>query len=635
MKHVALRSSPRSAPNGGGSPRRSFRWQRLAWLLVLALSWSPEARAERVKLLTFEGDRATPIRWRVAQVLRRAGHTVLSVPPPSNPESSAELKAYAAEQRVDVFISAVAREGNDGWELALRLQDAEGKALGRPVTFRANTLGALVKDLKGNGQVRLDRAMRGAPPSRAARSVVASTEVSLEDAEQSWDADGDAAPRAAPAKAKPRKGKPKAEQASAEQPEPEPDSKEGVADRGRAAYLRLAMGGAAVAPPPTAKRGAAPKREAKRAPEKRAPEKRKTAKRAPVAPAAAPAEIDLDAATSDALEEGPSPSPPPETVLAETAPSETAPSETVLDADADLEPTQVAAADAPVEEPEERSPSREEEEAASAAAVVASVDSSLDAAGQGPSDDGVDGSDSRNLETAPIVIAAVQAGLLRRELSYVDDLYGRLRAPTTNGWVYRADAAFFPFAKPLKARLSLVGSYEGAFAGTVVDDRSEQTYDVTFSEFAGGLRYRHPLGNHELGVRASVGYMSSGLDDPQGLSGVPEFSYTYLTPSVDARLRFGDISLLAELGYRHSVGDFGEAGKAPWFPRMEGYGFDSKLGFEYRFSKQAAFVLSGALRRFVLEMNSVPEDAESGGAEVAAGAVDQYLSGYAGLQLTL
>ncbi len=53
------------------------------------------------------------------------------------------------------------------------------------------------------------------------------------------------------------------------------------------------------------------------------------------------------------------------------------------------------------------------------------------------------------------------------------------------------------------------------------------------------------------------------------------------------------------------------------------------------FTRPVAFVLSGALRRFVLEMNSVPEDAESGDAEVAAGAVDQCLSGYAGLQLTL
>lgn len=614
-----------------------MRWQRLACLLVLALSWTAQAHAERVKLLTFEGDRATPLRWRVAQVLRRAGHTVLNVPPPNDPESSAELRSYAAEQRVDVFISAVAREGNDGWELALRLQNPDGKALGKPVTFRANTLGALVKELKGNGQVRLDRAMRGAPPSRAARSVVASTEVSLEGAEQSWDADADDRPPAASAKAKPAQTKARAAQAgppiAEPEGEPEPETKERVPDRGRAAYLRFAMAGAAVAPPPTAKtkRAPAPKRAAKRAPEKKAA----VAQRAPEPPAA-PEEIDLDAATSDALEEDPSPSPPREAVAARATPDNSVVAETVLDADADLEPAEGASARAGDEEPEqERRPSRDEEESASAAAVVASVDASLDAVEQTPADNGVDDSDGPDTEQVPVAIAKIQAGLLRRTLSYVDDLYGRLRAPTTNGWVYRADAAFFPFAKPLKSRLALVGSYEGALTGAVVDDRSEQTYDVKFSEVAGGLRYRQPLGAHELGLRASVGHLSSGLDDPQGLSGVPEFSYTYITPSVDVDLRFGDVSLQAELGYRHSVGDFGEAGRAPWFPHMEGYGFDTKLGFEYRFSKQVAFVLSGALRRFVLDMNSVPDDASSGGAEVAAGAVDQYLAGYSGLQLTL
>ncbi|HKO92421.1 MAG TPA: hypothetical protein VJU61_14765, partial [Polyangiaceae bacterium] len=536
-----------------------------------------------------------------------------------------ELKAYAAEQRVDVFISAVAREGDDGWELALRLRDSDGKALGRPVTFRANTLGALVKDLKGNGQVRVDRAMRGAPPSRAARSVVASTEGSLEEAEQSWDADGDAAP----SRAKPRKAKAKAARAKAEpaeEPEAEPRTQERVPDRGRATYLRFAMAGAAPPPAPPEKRAPARKKKAKRAVEERAPEPR--AKAVPVAVAAAPDEIDLDAATSDALEEGPSPSPP---------------AETVLDADADLQPTQLASVESerdssalgPAESADDERQLVREDDTDSAAALVASVGSSLDAAEQGPSDTGVDGSERRGLDPAPTVVASVQAGLLRRQLEYVDDLYGRLRAPTTNGWVYRADAAFYPFAEPLKSRLSLFGSFEGSFAGAVVDDRTDQTYDVTFSEFAGGLRYRHPLGNHGLGFRASVGHMSSGLDDPEGRSGVPEFSYTYLTPSVDVDLRFGSVSLRAELGYRHSLGDFGEAGAEPWFPRMQGYGFESKLGFEYRFTKQVAFVLSGALRRFVLEMNSEPEDASTGNAEVAAGAVDQYLSGYAGLQLTL
>jgi hypothetical protein len=55
----------------------------------------------------------------------------------------------------------------------------------------------------------------------------------------------------------------------------------------------------------------------------------------------------------------------------------------------------------------------------------------------------------------------------------------------------------------------------------------------------------------------------------------------------------------------------------------------------YRISKEVAFDVSGTMRRFVLTMNSVPDDAIAGVAEVAGGAVDLYVSGYFGLNITL
>jgi hypothetical protein len=235
----------------------------------------------------------------------------------------------------------------------------------------------------------------------------------------------------------------------------------------------------------------------------------------------------------------------------------------------------------------------------------------------------------------PSVVLGAEAGLVRRQLAYQNDIYRRLRAPTTNDWVYHLEGEFFPFARPVKEHLSIVASFESTLAGKVHDGRVDRNFDVTFSELAAGMHFRQALGPHEIGLEATLARLSTGLDDPGHIAGVPEFSYTLLTPTLDAKLHFGAISLRGALGYRRALGGYGEASTADWFPHMTGYGIDGQLGFEYRFSEQVAFEAKGLLRRFILQMNSKPADAISGVAEVAQGAVDSYLGGYFGLSLRL
>jgi len=201
--------------------------------------------------------------------------------------------------------------------------------------------------------------------------------------------------------------------------------------------------------------------------------------------------------------------------------------------------------------------------------------------------------------------------------------------------VYRIDAAFYPFARPVKDRIALVAGYESAFSGTVRDGDADEAFSVNFSEFFGGVRLRQPIGKHEIGLSGTVGAMSAGLDDPEGAARIPEFSYTVFNPSIDLGLDFGAVAVRTALGYRKTIGSFGQASETDWFPRMTGYGIDGKLELEYRYSEEVAFELSGAMRRYVLEMNSRPEDAINGESEVAGGAVDRYLSGYVGMKLTL
>jgi hypothetical protein len=129
--------------------------------------------------------------------------------------------------------------------------------------------------------------------------------------------------------------------------------------------------------------------------------------------------------------------------------------------------------------------------------------------------------------------------------------------------------------------------------------------------------------------------MSAGLDDPDGASRVPEYSYTVLNPSIDLGLDFGAVAVRTALGYRKTFGAFGQVSETEWFPRMTGFGIDGKLEVEYRYSEDVAFELSGTMRRYVLEMNSVPQDAIDGTSEVAGGAIDRYLGGYFGINIAL
>jgi len=574
---ISQKSEPLSASAAiseivqNGTRGRSMRVQAGVCVLGALLLMASEAAAgSRVALLGFEGDRATPLRWRVAQILKRAGHTVIGSRPPRASDPASVLSAYAERKQIDAFVAGSAVESRDGWELTLTIRDPDGARRGNALTFEAPTLSVLVKELKGSGQGRLDRALTsGAGASEPAPR---------------GDVDLDA----------PSAGAGSREEA----PEAEEE-----------------------APPP----------------KKRAAKKQKAAKPAPFAVMRSGSQnVDNGTVeeTDDAVREATDP--------------------TAIDADADPLPTSKATASAsrstqtrkrfllaqsstpeqPAGEDKEKDGSDSTEDTSSSPSddTLASDDAASDV---GADEGGSDASAEASKQAWPTVVLGVNAGLVYRTLSYVDDLYGRLRAPTTNSWVYKFNVEVYPFARPVKDRIGLIAGYEAAFSGQVRDQTLDVEFPVNFSELYGGARFRQPLGNHEIGLQSTIGTMTSGLDDPEGQSRIPEFDYTLLRIAADFGLKFGDISARGGVGYRLPLGDFGEASDVDWFPRMEGSGIEAFAGLHYRFSDDIGFDGSAMLRRYVLEMNSRPEDARTGTSEVAAGAVDLYVSWYFGLTLTL
>jgi hypothetical protein len=518
--------------------RRSPAWRMarlgraLCVLGAVFLLASEAAAGSRVSLMAFDGDSARPLRWRVAQVLKRAGHTVLGFKAPRSRASSAALRAYAKRRNVDVFISGSSVEATDGWELSLNVRGADGEPRGSALTFTAPSLGELVKDLKAEGQERLDRALGGSSGSGAAAG---STDLDLDAPAEADVASADDAPT--------RRQKNKARSARARQSRAieEPTTEEpAVAEEAEEAVAI-----------DVDESSADTRAESK--PRKAKANWLKT-KASPRADAAGAGSLSMDESAPEA------------TIADEPSPDASAPS---------------------------------------------------------------------GKAAWPSVVLGAHAGFVRRTLGYVDDLYGRLRAPSANSWVYRFDVAVFPFARPVKDRIGLIGSYEAAFSGTVRDSAANTDFPVTFSELFGGVRLRQPLGKHEIGLQGTFGTLQAGLQDPQGTSGVPEYSYTLVRSSADLGLHFGDLSLSGSIGYRAPIGGYGQVSEVRWFPRIDGYGVEGMLGLQYRFSKEVALDVSGSMRRFVLEMNSRPEDARTGVSEVAAGAIDLYVSGYFGLAITL
>lgn len=508
-----------------------------------------EASAARVSLLGFEGDSSTALRWRVAQILKRAGHTVLGFAPPRNPDSASELRDYAERRRVDAFVAGSSVEGSDGWELSLTVRDADGQTMGRQLTFTAASLRGLVKELKADGQGQLDGVVRGKPSGARDGDGV--------DVDSAPAADLAGNLRASAAK---KKRKPKKTRARRAAKKPRP--------------VEVTLD------------------------EDPAPEE--------------PTPIELDPTTDEGAE------PPP-------------------DADAVGEPSSGSSKasgwslDDQASEEGSEEESSEEEQAERPSLLARDMEESSEVGVDEPSgfeEAGGAGED-------PTVVVGVNAGIVRRTLVYVDDLYGRLRAPSVNTWVYQVNATVYPFAKPVKNRIGLIASYESVISGVVRDNAAGTDFPVTHSELFGGVRLRQPFGKHEVALQAALGTLATGLDDPNGVSGVPEFDYTLLRSSVDFGLHFGSVSMRGAAGYRLSLGGYGEVSEVDWFPRMEGYGLEGLLGLQYRISKEVAFDVSGTMRRFVLTMNSQPQDAVDGRSEVAGGAIDLYVSGYFGLNITL
>jgi hypothetical protein len=196
-------------------------------------------------------------------------------------------------------------------------------------------------------------------------------------------------------------------------------------------------------------------------------------------------------------------------------------------------------------------------------------------------------------------------------------------APFISGGLYPAAFA----TRGVAAGFGIVGSFEKLIA-TKTGGQTTQA-----QQFQAGLRFRLPLGASEIGFTGAYGQqlfrISATNPAPMATGVVPNVTYTYGAVGADARFRIAEV---VELGLHvgtRLVLDTG--GLKAWFPKTKTNSIDAGLSLAYRITPLIGVVAGADIVRYGFDFNPVPMN----NGLVAGGAVDQYISGYGALRVTL
>jgi hypothetical protein len=194
--------------------------------------------------------------------------------------------------------------------------------------------------------------------------------------------------------------------------------------------------------------------------------------------------------------------------------------------------------------------------------------------------------------------------------------------PFIQGAIYPAAFATRGFA----ANIGVIGSFEKLVA---TKTNGQSTLGQAFDA---GVRVRVPVGGSEIGFAGAYGqhvFKLVTVDPGPGTGSVPNVAYTFVRLGADGRLRIADLELGAHIGTRLvlSTGALGQK----WFPNTKTTVFEAGVSAGYRLTPLVSVLGGVDLLRYAFDFNPVPQM----NPVVAGGAVDQYISGWLALRLTI
>ena len=237
---------------------------------------------------------------------------------------------------------------------------------------------------------------------------------------------------------------------------------------------------------------------------------------------------------------------------------------------------------------------------------------------------------------------AIGARGFSRNLTYNDQVSPGLRQyQLALGPAAVLDVAFYPLALMLDgpaANIGLVAAVEhavGTSSQLAADARFPDgaTFPTSMQEFAGGIRYRFPIGAWQVGAAVTGGqhafWFTSGDGVDRAALNVPNTVYRFARGGLDVRVAVtADFSLAAGAGYRHVLNQAGPIRSD--FPHLTVAGVDANVRAAYAVTRGIEARVQADVRRYFYDMHSI-----AGDAWIAGGAVDQYLSFAVLLAMTL
>ena len=220
---------------------------------------------------------------------------------------------------------------------------------------------------------------------------------------------------------------------------------------------------------------------------------------------------------------------------------------------------------------------------------------------------------------------AIGAGAFSRDFSYSADASALGSYKMNVGPMVSGTLQWYPLAPVTSSALGWIGLIGSGDYGVGLKSSTPNGSSPTAYRYSGGLKFRFPIGNSELGLSGSYGLSTFSVKDqnpPPGSTAIPDVSYRFIQPELSARVGiFETFWLVAGANYLHTL-DTGQIASTAFFPHATATGLGGSFGLAWEVASSLELRLIAEYERVSLTMNSLATDPLK-----AQGATDQYLLG--------
>jgi hypothetical protein len=207
--------------------------------------------------------------------------------------------------------------------------------------------------------------------------------------------------------------------------------------------------------------------------------------------------------------------------------------------------------------------------------------------------------------------------------------YSLTPGPETGAWLEFYPAAFG--SSGFASNVGLFGRFDYGF-GVATTLANNTNVATSFRDFLAGLKVRLPLGMMTPNVSVAYGQQIFWIASANNNLDLPKVAYSFIRPAIGTRVAFApgvalDVAA-AYLAVLDPGSGLGYVKGSNYFPRATALGFDASASLAIRISGSIGARGGVEFRQYGLNMNDQT-------APTVAGAVDRYITMFAGVEVVL